>query len=65
MSPSVLQLAELNRGLSMGGSTVQNFVGVIVTYEFYPVSRQCINIKIASKFKCCFAVHIGCRGYGN
>lgn len=35
-----LQLADLNRGLSLGGSAVQNFVGVVVTYEFYPVSRQ-------------------------
>lgn len=33
-----LQLGDLNRGLSLGGSVVQNFVGVIVTYEFYPVS---------------------------
>mgnify|MGYP005994718713 CR=1 FL=1 len=35
-----VQLADLNRGLSLGGSTVQNFVGVIFTYEFYPVSMS-------------------------
>lgn len=33
-----VKLADLNRGLSLGGTTVQNFVGVIFTYEFYPVA---------------------------
>ena len=32
-----MQIEDLHRGLSIGGGMVQNFMGLIVTYDFYPV----------------------------
>jgi len=33
-----VKISDLNRGISLGGSMVKDFVGVIVTYDFYPVT---------------------------
>lgn len=32
-------MEDLGRGISLGGAMVVNFVGVIITYDFYPVWR--------------------------
>lgn len=33
-----VKIEDLTRGLSLSGTIVKDFVGVIVTYDFYPVS---------------------------
>mmetsp|Transcript_13119 Transcript_13119/g.19764 ORF Transcript_13119/g.19764 Transcript_13119/m.19764 type:complete len:320 (+) Transcript_13119:115-1074(+) len=33
-----VKISDINRGVSLGGSMVKDFIGVIVTYDFYPVT---------------------------
>jgi len=38
VSERAVEFAHLGRGLSFGGTTIQNFAGIVVTYDFYPVA---------------------------
>lgn len=34
-----IQIADLGRGMSLGGTLLKDFCGVIFTYDFYPVRK--------------------------
>ena len=38
-----VKLEDLTRGISLGGTVIKDFAGVVVTYDFYPVSPSLPN----------------------
>jgi hypothetical protein len=45
-----VKLEDLTRGISLSGTIIKDFAGVVVTYDFYPVSPVSLSISFFSPF---------------